>query len=124
MLRAKEKLTEEKWLNLRNEWKLLDVSTRGKDHDTGDGMIRSLLSQNLSPREIRMTLGCGIFRIRRIKKLQQNPNKTFPKSTPHHAVTELQKDAIKDHIASYETEDGFPCAHRRPRKYFVQEGLT
>ena len=40
-----------------------------------------------------------------------------------HAVKKQELDDLKNHIMSYETEDGFACAHRRPRKFFVQEGL-
>ncbi|KAJ1401941.1 hypothetical protein B484DRAFT_338817, partial [Ochromonadaceae sp. CCMP2298] len=43
---------------------------------------------------------------------------------PSHALTEEQIAAIvaeKDH---WVLEDGFPCAHRRPRQFFVEEGLT
>ena len=43
---------------------------------------------------------------------------------PTHAVTQNDLDAITTHLSSFETEDGFPCAHRRLRKFFVVQGLT
>ena len=41
-----------------------------------------------------------------------------------HAVSDQDIVRLMTHIKTLETEDGFPCAHRRPRRYFTEEGLT
>ena len=120
---AKLALGEERFLSLRAEWKRLD--TVGVDRDKADGMIMSLLRLELSKRMIIAVFSCGSSRVMRIKREMMDPQvKKRVRKPPYHAVTETQKLAIKEHINSYETEDGFPCAHRRPRKYFVKQGLT
>ena len=88
-------------------------------------MIVCLLQQGLNLGETRATLGCGKGRIVGIRKELRNPSlKAKKNKAAHHAVTEEQKEAIKHHLRSYETEDGFSCSHRRQRKYFTREGLT
>jgi len=41
-----------------------------------------------------------------------------------HAVLEEDITRMINHIKTFETDDGFPCVHRRPRRYFKEEGLT
>lgn len=43
---------------------------------------------------------------------------------PKHSLTEDEINSIKDEYQHWELEDGFPCAHRRPRKFFVKEHVT
>ena len=89
-----------------------------------DGIIMSLLQRNLSNLQIRSIHRFGNSRINRIRKLMRNPsllNKRRPK--PIHAVDNKDLENIKSHLSTLETEDGFPCAHRRPKKFFVEEGL-
>ena len=89
-----------------------------------DGLIMSLIQRSLSNIEIRATVGCGYSRINRIRKLMADPQrKKIVRKPPPHAVTEKQLNNLKNHIKSYETEDGFACAHRRARKFFVKQGL-
>ena len=95
-----------------------------KDHSSADGIIMSLLQQNLSQREIQETLGCGVSRIGRVRKKMMNPGLTVKRPSPYHAITPQQEADIRSHIESFDTEDGYPCAHRRPKSYFVQEGLN
>ena len=44
--------------------------------------------------------------------------------TPSHAASDKDIVNLKQHLGTFETEDGFPCAHRRPRKFFVEQGVT
>ena len=45
-------------------------------------------------------------------------------NVPSHAVSKADIDALKAHIATNDTEDSFPCSHRRPQKYFTEPRLT
>ena len=90
-----------------------------------DGMIMGLVQQNLSNREIKQVFRVGNNRIDRVRVLIENPellNK--PRPTPKHAATPEDIDRLKAHLGKYDTEDGFPCAHRRPLKFFLKQGLT
>ena len=123
MDRAKRLLTEERYHALKRQWASLDSS--GSDHKTADGMIMTLLKMGLSKRVIIAVFGCGSSRVKRVRLDMMDPQRLDkPRPPPHHAVTDDDMRLIKDHIESYDTEDGFPCAHRKPRKYFVEQGLT
>ena len=90
-----------------------------------DGMIMNLANLNLSNTMIRAVFGCGISRICRIRRVMKNPELINRRSNvPSHAVKKADIDALKAHIATLDTEDSFPCAHRRPQKYFIEPGLT
>ena len=90
-----------------------------------DGVIMGLLQRNLSNLEIRSFHKFGNSRINRIRRLLKNPDLLLRKRPrPVHAVTTSDRENLRAHLATYETEDGFPCAHRRPRKFFVRQGVT
>lgn len=90
-----------------------------------DGLVMGLLQQNLTNGEIRTLHNFGNSRINRIRKLMANPSLIESKRPrPVHAVSNEDLAHLKHHLASFDTEDGYPCAHRRPRKFFVKEGLT
>jgi hypothetical protein len=122
--KAIEKLGEIEANNVQAAFGALSKSINSDDWDIGNGIIVSLLQQNLSYNEIRQLLGVGSSRIKRIKDDIKNPDRLCEKvrSVPWHAATEADIQRIRDCYATWELEDGFPCAHRRPRKYFVREG--
>ena len=85
----------------------------------------SLLQQNLSNLEIRQLFQCGNSRISKVRKIMEQPALlNNPRPKPHHAVVQDDLDALERHLMTFETEDGFPCAHRRLRKFFIVQGLT
>jgi hypothetical protein len=47
-----------------------------------------------------------------------------PTCIPSHAFTQEQIQAIKDDYINWELEDGYPCAHRRIKQYFITPGTT
>ena len=122
--RARNKLGDVEFERLGKLWKTLKSAAHKKDHSSADGIIMSLLQQNLSQREIQETLGCGVSRIGRVRKKMMNPGLTVKRPPPYHAITPQQEADIRSHIESFDTEDGYPCAHRRPKSYFLQEGLN
>ena len=89
-----------------------------------DGLIMSLIQRNLSNRVIRTTFGCGTSRIMRIRLLMTQPEQSkVIRKPPIHAVTAEELEDLKQHLLTFETEDGYPCSHRRLRKFFVKQGL-
>ena len=125
ILRAQQQLGgESNWKKLREQYNALYTSKPENYESLADGLIMSLIQRNCSNIMIRETFRCGGPRIRRIRKWMANPHlQKIERKPPPHAVTKKQLDELKNHIRSYDLEDGFPCAHRRPRKFFVQQGL-
>ena len=123
---VKETLGEESFEGLRKQWLVLRDSKLKADKKKADGLIVCLLQQNVSQRQIKALFPkLGTSRILRIRKVMDNPELAKkPRPPPSHALTPSQKEAIKTHISEFDTEDGFPCSHRRARTYFTQEGLT
>ena len=44
---------------------------------------------------------------------------------PFHALTGEDKERLKQYILAWnrQLEDGFPCAHRRQKRFFTEEGI-
>ena len=90
-----------------------------------DGMIINLIQLNLSNNMVRAVFNCRISGVTRIRRVMENPELINSRRyTPIHAVSKEDLDALKAHLATMDTEDSFPCAHRRPQKYFIESGLT
>ena len=122
---ARKILGDEQFNNLQEVYKSFGEIYHLKRRKLEDGMIMTLLLQNLSFLEIRATFGCGNSRIMKIKKIMENPSLLeLKRQTPKHAISNDDLDALKTHLSSFDTEDGYPFAHRRPRKFFIQQGLT
>ena len=122
---AKIKLGEETHSKLLANYSALSMASKRKRKKLEDGMIMALLQQNMTASEIRSMFKCGNSRIRRIRKIMKNPSileKTRP--VPKHAVTEEDLKDLMAHISTYETEDSYPCAHRKILKFFIVPGLT
>ena len=111
---------------LSKQWDEIRVVKNKVNEKIGDGLILSLLQQNLSTREIRaMFCKAGVSKINRIRKIMEDPKSTsIQRKPPPHAASSIDIDNISAHLGTFDTEDGFPCAHRRPRKFFIQQGLT
>ena len=122
---AKMKITPSRFEKLRASYLALSVATVRKRKKLEDGMILALIQENLSCDQIRSIFGCGNSRIRRIRNTMVEPTLLDKKRpSPKHAIDKGDLEALKVHLSGYETEDGFPCSHRRPRKFFIIEGLT
>jgi hypothetical protein len=122
-------LGEEEAANIKMTWDSLNQKGRNVQSDdwgVSNGIIATLLSQNYSFNSIRMLLGCGMSKITRVKEDMQNPNRLAEKKKqiPWHAATKEDLERIKECKKDWALEDGFPCAHRRPREYFVEENVT
>ena len=122
---AKEKLGNHKFQKLQANYAALSTAVSSDRRKLEDGLIMAALQDNLSFDQIRALFGCGNSRIKRVRNIMGNPKLLDQKTPqPEHAFNKEDIEALKDHISLYETEDGFPCAHRRPRKFFIIEGLT
>ena len=73
-----------------------------------------------------MLLGCGMSKISRVKKDIENSNRLAERrrQTPWHAAKKEGLERIKACKTDWNLEDAFPCAHKRPKKYFVEENVT
>ncbi|KAF1782094.1 hypothetical protein GQ600_20296 [Phytophthora cactorum] len=80
----------------------------------------------LSERVIRAIIPVGGSRVARLRKVLELgiDRCTRAKLTPWHAFTEDDVARFKAHCATWILEDGFLCAHRRPRQYFTEPKLT
>lgn len=120
-----KKLGEEESARLRTQFKsLVSTKFRHQDWETGNGIVLSLIRQGCSVNGIRQLLGVGASRVKRIsdQSTGQRPPKR-ERGPPIHAATEEDLKRIKKCAAEWELEDGFPCAHRRPRQYFIEENM-
>ena len=124
--RVIRKLGETEYNRFKQQYSNLIAAKSQKNENLIDGMIMSLIQQNLSNREVMQIFKVGNNRINRMRKIVKNPKLLLKrkKQVPKHAATSADIDRLKTHLASYDTEDGFPCAHRRARKFFIQQGLT
>ena len=123
--RVVDKLGIREYEKLQNQFKTLAAQSSKSCKSLIDGLIMGLVQQNLSNREIQQVFRVGNNRINRVRLLIENPEllkKERP--TPKHAATPGDIDRLKAHLGKYDTEDGFPCAHRRPLKFFLKQGLT
>ena len=122
---AKRKLGADKFQQLKTNYSALSTASILKRRKLEDGMIMALLQQNLSFDEIRAVFSCGNSRIKRVRDIMEDPTILDKKRpTPKHALSKEDLAALKVHLLTYETGDGFPCAHRRARKFFIIQGLT
>jgi len=122
---ARNKLGLKTFQNLQANYASLSTASNRKRKRFEDGMIMTLLQQNLGNGEIRSLFKCGDSRIKRVRNIMENPNLLEKRSpTPKHAITTEDLMALKAHLSTFETEDRFPCAHRRAGKFFIVEGPT
>ncbi|ETN18574.1 hypothetical protein PPTG_04141 [Phytophthora nicotianae INRA-310] len=87
-----------------------------------------LLQQGLSQCDIRAIIPVGGSRVDRLRKIRELGPETWhtrrSQAAPWHAFSDEDIEAFKLHCATWILEDGFPCAHRRPRQYFTEPNLT
>ncbi len=87
----------------------------------------NLIQSEFSEREIRVVLLVGGSKISQLRKVLQDGIDTLhtrcPSRVPAHALHDNNLDMIKAHAESWEVEDGFPCAHRRPKQYLLDPKL-
>ena len=122
---AQRKLGIDKFNKLKANYSALAAASIVKRRKLEDGLIMSLIQQNMSFDEVRAMFKCGNSRIKRVRDIMEDPTVLDKKRpTPKHALKKDDITALKEHLSSYETEDGFPCAHRRARKFFIVKGLT
>ena len=123
LARAKYKLGDYEFKRVKNLIASI-TSVSGGNKRVIDGLIMGMLQHNMSNGEIRAVHPFGNSKINRIRKVMNDPNLMIsPRPKPTHAVVDKDLENLKSHLATYDTEDGYPCAHRRPRKYFIQPRL-
>jgi hypothetical protein len=87
-----------------------------------------LLQQGLSERMIRAIIPVGGSRVARLRGVLKDGVESLHTrrlaQKPSHAFSDDDTARFKAHCATWILEDGFPCAHRRPRQYFTEPKLT
>ena len=98
-------------------------------YENQDGMLIGLIGQGLSEQEIRSFIPVGGYKMARLRNEIKDPSvqeKRLTKKIGPHAFTDADIQNLCDFVQSLEAadkfEDGFPCSHRRIKKYF-KEGL-
>jgi hypothetical protein len=127
-LRAVELLGADTVKQIRQDWESWDTNFGGREWQQSEGVVLQLIQQGLSERVIRSIIPVGGSRISRLRKVLKDGidilhTRRLPVK-PWHAFSELDLDAFKTHCATWILEDGFACAHRRPRQYFTEPKLT
>ena len=111
-------LGEDRVRKLQQKWRSLDTHrhTFDGDGDNGNGILICLQNFGLSCIQIRATLGCSTSRLTKLNQSQKADH------TPaSHALTATPVGIWHEFIDSFDVGDGFPCAHCRPKFYFLQE---
>ena len=126
--RAVSKLkSEDNVKAIQNTWNNLKHQYGEREWEQGEGIIITLIQQGLSEREIRSFLPVGGSKLQRLRKALQSGFEDFhtrkKKPIPSHALSEEDLAFIKADVETWELEDGFPCSHRRPRQYLVEQGI-
>jgi transposase len=115
-------------IELRDSWSKMESGYGGREWEHTEGVIIGLINQGLSQKEIRAVLPVGGFCCARLKKAVNTNFVDF--HTKHgpavgsNVVTTEELQFLEDDVAGWETEDGFPCAHRRPWKYLMEENIS
>ena len=117
------RLGEERIDNLKQKWNSLNIRCHGVDGDgdVGDGIITCLQKLNFSFIEIQSILPIGSSRLTRVIKLQSSRNRE--KRVRRHALSTASRALFSSYMESLDCEDGFPCAHRRPKRYIISDNV-
>ncbi|KAI3648372.1 hypothetical protein MP228_006226 [Amoeboaphelidium protococcarum] len=102
---------------LKQRFDSLNASGVSADKLQADGILLSLITQSCTHRMLTLYFGAGGSRLQRIVKHSQDPGLALTKRVAAHALPEYSLIQFKQFMESLEFEDGFPCAHRRARKY-------
>ena len=126
--RVISKLGEARVEKIRTDWGAMESGVGGSEWMQSEGIIISLLQCGLSEIEIRAVIPVGGSKIDRLRKMLHNGIETLhtrrPPRVPAHAVSDECMDRIKSDAMTWEVEDGFSCAHRRPKQYLLDPLLT
>ncbi|EEY66671.1 uncharacterized protein PITG_21820 [Phytophthora infestans T30-4] len=97
------------------------IRVYGSEWQQSEGIVIQFLQQGLSEREIRAVIPVGSSRIVRLRKVLEEGVETLhtrrEPQRPWHALSDDDIAVLKKHCETWILEDGFPCAHRRPRHY-------
>jgi hypothetical protein len=127
--RVEKKLGKALIAAYQSEWARLSqaVQPHSREAAAADTFLITLLMQKLSHYEIQAILPVGAGRLVTLGKVKTGELplcRERPTCIPSHAFTQEQIQAIKDDYINWELEDGYPCAHRRIKQYFITPGTT
>ena len=95
---------------------------QSKEWEKGNGLIMNMLSIGMSEIEIRSLIPVDSSRIQRLRYYDPA---TAPRSKPpKHALNEESLLFMKQNFVEWEFEEGFPCPHRRLKRFFIEDGMT
>lgn len=115
-------------MRLQATYASLDSKWGGSEHDQAEGMVLGLMRQAIPDAQIRAIFGIGGSMIARPKNVVANGVDTLHirriASKPKHALTDDDISFFLSACQEWELQDGFPCSHRGPRQYLVEEAMT
>jgi hypothetical protein len=107
---------------MKSTWAQLETQFGGKDWEKANGIIINLRNLGASEIELRSVFNVGSSRVHRLD--HYDPEQDVGPKVPAHAFSAETLAFLKEVADTWETEDGFPCVHRRPRHYFTEAGIT
>ena len=114
---AKMKQLQETWAKLHPDGK-----QKGEGSNYGDGALMVMILMKLSNIEIQSFIPVGGSRLSRVRKLDKKQITKNRKRS--HAMSAKSVMFFCDFMESLDLEDGFPCAHRRPKRYIVSDNVN
>ena len=117
------RLGEERIDDLKQKWDSLNIRSHGADGDSdvGDGIITCLQKLKFSFIDIQSILPIGSSRLTRVNKLKSSRDKE--KRVRQHALSSASRAVFSSFMESLDCEDGFPCAHQRPKRYIISDNV-
>eukprot|EP00899_Mesostigma_viride_P026625 jgi/Mesvir1/7147/Mv02507-RA.1 len=119
------KFGADKIADVQAKWAELQAARNDNHADSAkeDGVIVALIRLGCSTVQIIAVLGnVGSSRVDRLRHKRDDEAPKVYK--PAHAFNDATISFFKATVGAVPTEDGFPCPHRRPRKYVLEEGAT
>ena len=126
--RACQLMGEDVVKKMRSDWDSWETGRGGREWQQSEGVVLQLLQHGFSERVIKAVIPVGGSRIARLRAVIKEGidvmhTRRVPMA-PSHAFSDVDKAAFLKTCEGWELEDGFPCSHRRPRQYFIEQKLT
>ena len=123
--RILKKVGKEAMENMKNTYGNLSC---GNDKDKklqADGIFLNLMDMEINNNDIKFFLCCGGSRVNRLRQAKESGFKmSKEKKIPKHAFIEDDIELIRSYVNALQTEEGYPCSHRRLKHYLLEEGIT
>jgi hypothetical protein len=88
-----------------------------------DGILMSCINLGMSDIQMKATFHVGGSRLTRLRqRIKEGDDYKIPvKAARSHAFSEDTINFLREQMDKWPVEEGFPCAHRRPVQYLLNE---